>query len=235
MAKFSFFMKKIFISGASRGIGLAIASIFYKAGFQTVICSRNAEKLAQAKAEMPDLHTFICDMSHKESVKTLAFQLNQQFGALDFLVNNVGMFEMGNIHQSSEELFEQMMQTNFNSAYYLTKSVLPLMIAAKQGTIVHICSSSSLHFSEKMGVYAISKYALLGFSKALREEMKAHNIRVISILPSSTKTDSWEGIDIPESRFIPAEEVAKVVFDACNMSERTVLEEIVIRPFLGDI
>lgn len=228
-------MKKIFISGASRGIGLAIARIFYEAGFQTIICSRSKEKLAEAKAEMPDLHTFVCDVADKEAVKQLADCLNQQFGALDILVNNAGIFEPGNIHQSSDDLFERIMQTNLNSAYYLTKALLPFMMKSKQGTIFNICSIASIQPYVNSGIYCISKYALLGFAKVLREEMKAYNIRVINLLPGAVKTDSWEGIDLPESRFMPPEDIAKVVFDAYHLSERTVLEEIVLRPFLGDI
>jgi len=228
-------MKKIFISGASRGIGLAIARIFYAAGFQTIICSRNEEKLAQAKAEMPDLHIFVCDVSNKEEVKNLAQILNQKFGALDILVNNAGIFSMENISEGSEETLEKLMQTNFYSAFYLTKGVLPLMMAQKKGTIFNICSISSIQANKYISLYSISKFAMLGFAKNLREEMKAHNIRVINLLPSSTKTDSWEGTEIPESRFISPEDLAKVVFDTYHLSERTVLEEIMIRPMLGDI
>jgi NADP-dependent 3-hydroxy acid dehydrogenase YdfG len=228
-------MKKIFISGASRGIGLAIARIFYAAGFQTIICSRNEEKLAQAKAEMPDLHTFVCDVSKKEDIQNLAQTLNKRFGALDILVNNAGIFSMESISEGLEETLENLMQTNFYSAFYLTKGVLPLMVAQKEGTIFNICSISSIQPNKHISLYSVSKYALLGFAKNLREEMKAHNIRVINLLPSSTKTDSWEGTEIPDSRFIAPEDLAKVVFDTYYLSERTVLEEIVIRPMLGDI
>ncbi|MFN0204373.1 MAG: SDR family oxidoreductase [Bacteroidia bacterium] len=228
-------MKKIFISGASRGIGLAIARIFYQAGFETIICSRNPQKLAEAKAEMPNLHTFVCDISDKEAIKNMANLINEQFGALDILVNNVGLFELGNIHEGSETLFELLMKTNFESAYYLTKSVLPLMIAQKKGTIFNICSTSSIKINEKVGLYTVSKYALLGFAKVLREEMKAHNIRVINLLPGSTKTDSWEGIPISENRLIPKEDVAKILFEAYHLSDRTVVEEIVLRPVEGDV
>lgn len=228
-------MKKIFISGASRGIGLAIARIFYAAGFQTIICSRSEEKLAQAKTEMPDLHTFVCDVSNKEEVKNVAQILNERFGALDILVNNAGIFSMENISEGSEETLEKLMQTNFYSAFYLTKGILPLMMVQKKGTIFNICSIASIQPNKYISLYSISKFAMLGFAKNLREETKEHNIRVINLLPSSTKTDSWEGTEIPESRFISAEDLAKVVFDAYYLSERTVLEEIVIRPMLGDI
>lgn len=228
-------MKKIFISGASRGIGLAIAHIFYAAGFQTIICSRSKEKLAQAKREMPDLHTFVCDVSKKEEIKNLAQILNERFGALDILVNNAGIFSMESISEGSEETLENLMQTNFYSAFYLTKGVLPLMQAQKKGTIFNICSISSIQPNKNIGLYSISKYAMLGFAKNLREEMKEHNIRVINLLPSSTKTDSWEGTEIPDNRFIAADDLAKVVFDAYYLSERTVLEDIIIRPMLGDI
>lgn len=228
-------MKTIFISGASQGIGLAIARVFHAAGFQVAICARGAEKLAEAAAEMPGLHTYVCDMSDKAAVKALAAQLNDRYGALDVLVNNAGVFLPGKIHEEDDEVFETQISTNLHSAYYLTKGVLPLMQAAKTGTIVNICSIASIMAYAAGGSYAISKFALLGFSKSLREEMKEFGIRVLSILPGAVKTASWDGVDLPDERFIPAEDIGKLVYDLYSLSGRTVVEDLVVRPFMGDI
>jgi NAD(P)-dependent dehydrogenase (short-subunit alcohol dehydrogenase family) len=85
------------------------------------------------------------------------------------------------------------------------------------------------------GSYCISKYALLGMTKVLREEMKEHGVRVTAIMPGATLTTSWEGTELPEDRFMNAEDVAHAVWGAYALSERSVVEEIVIRPQLGDI
>lgn len=225
----------IFISGASRGIGLEIAKKFYANDFTVIICSRNPTHLKAAKESMPNVHTYVCDISDKNQVIALAETLNQTFGAMHVLVNNGGVFKPGQLHSEEDTTFESTMATNVHSAYYFTKKLSPLMIQKKKGTIVNMCSVASIRPYENGGSYCISKYALLGFGKVLREEMKPYNIRVINVLPGATLTDSWAGVDLPETRFIPAEDIAQIVWDAYKMSDRTVIEEIVIRPMLGDI
>jgi len=226
--------EKIFISGGSKGIGLAIARRFYKADFEVIICARGKKALDAAKQEMPAIHTFICDMSDKVEVKKLGKQLNQEFGTLDILVNNAGLFLPGQIHAEEDEVFEAMIKTNLFSAYFLTKTLLPGMMERKKGTIVNMSSVAGIKAYENGGSYGISKFAMLGFSRNLREELKPHNIRVISIMPGAVLTPSWEGFDAPEERFIPAEDLAEIVWNACTVSTRTVVEDIVVRPALGD-
>jgi NAD(P)-dependent dehydrogenase (short-subunit alcohol dehydrogenase family) len=228
-------MKTIFISGASRGIGLAIAARFYKEDYQVAICARSAEKLAEVSALMPNIHTYMCDISDKAQVKKLAEELNTRYGALAILVNNGGVFQPGLLHKESDEVFENQINTNLNSAYYLSKGVLSPMIAAQAGTIVNMCSIASTKAYPNGGSYTISKFAMLGFGKALREELKEYNIRVVNVMPGAVLTDSWAGTDLPASRFIPVEDIAEIVWNACNVSMQTVVEDIVIRPALGDI
>jgi short-subunit dehydrogenase len=98
-----------------------------------------------------------------------------------------------------------------------------------------MCSIASIKAYPNGGSYAISKFALLGFSKVLREELKEFNVRVTAVLPGATRTASWDGVDLPEDRFMRAEDVAETVFSAYSLSERSVVEEIIIRPQLGDI
>ena len=107
------------------------------------------------------------------------------------------------------------------------------MKARKTGTIINICSIASLQAYG--GSYSISKFAMLGFSKNLREELKEHGIRVISVMPGAVLTDSWAGVDLPKERFMSPEDVAEIVWTSCFVSKRTVIEDIVMRPQLGDI
>jgi short-subunit dehydrogenase len=105
----------------------------------------------------------------------------------------------------------------------------------RRGHVFNMCSIASIKAYPNGGSYAISKFALLGFSKVLREELKEFNVRVTAVLPGATRTASWDGVDLPEDRFMRAEDVAETVFSAYSISERSVVEEIIIRPQLGDI
>ena len=109
------------------------------------------------------------------------------------------------------------------------------MKTKKHGHIFNLCSIASIKAYPNGGSYAISKFALLGFSKCLREELKPLGIRVTAVMPGATYTSSWDGVDLPEKRFIPVEDIAETIFSAYKLSGRSVVEEILIRPQLGDI
>ncbi len=226
---------RVFISGASKGIGLATAARFLQAGYAVAISASTDQSLAQAKSQYPELHTFKADMSEKAEVQALGKWLNEEFGTLDVLVNNVGRFIPGEIHKESDQAFEDMMHTNLFSNYYLTKAVLPHMMTQKKGDVFNICSTASIMAYPNGGSYCISKFALLGFSKVLREEMKNYNIRVVSVLPGATLTASWDGVDLPEERFMPPEDIATAIWETHQLSRRTVVEEILLRPMQGDL
>jgi len=225
----------IFISGASQGIGLAVALRFLKEGYTVGICARNAERLATLKAQYEGLYTFTCDVSDKLAIKHMVKQIHDKMGKIDILVNNAGRFVPGNIHEEEDEVYETMLRTNLDSAYYLTKGLLPPMIAAQSGAIVNITSIAGLGAYPGGSAYSISKFAMIGFSHNLRHELKDKGIRVIQVAPGATFTASWAGIDIDPERLMPAEDIADLIFDATALSGRTVVEEIVVRPQLGDL
>ena len=153
----------------------------------------------------------------------------------DVLVNNTGIFLPGSIHNEPEGNFEFMMHTNLFSAYYLTRAFVNEMMARKSGHIFSMGSIAGLTAYPNGGTYAVTKWAMLGMTKCLREEMKPHHVKVTSILAGATYTASWEGVDLPVERFMRAEDVAESVWGAYNLSPQTVVEEIIIRPQLGDI
>ncbi len=225
----------VFISGASKGIGLAAAKKYYAQGYRVGICARGEEALQRAKQEMPELVTYVCDMSEKVAVKELVKKINADLGTLEVLINNAGTYFPGSIHEEEDEAYEMMLRTNLDSAYYLTKGLLPAMKAVKKGAIVNIASIASLDAYPGGGSYSISKFAMLGFSKNLRFEMKEFGIRVISVMPGAVLTNSWAAYDGPAERLMPPEDVAEIIFSSTNLSNRTVIEDIVLRPQLGDL
>jgi short-subunit dehydrogenase len=109
------------------------------------------------------------------------------------------------------------------------------MMEAKKGHIFTICSTASIMAYPNGGSYCISKFALYGMTKVLREEMKPHNVKVTAVLPGATFTDSWKGVDLPEERFIDSMDIAESIWATYSLSPRAVVEEILIRPQLGDL
>jgi short-subunit dehydrogenase len=128
-----------------------------------------------------------------------------------------------------------MINANLYSAYYATRGLVHSMRERRSGHIFNICSVASIKAYPNGGAYAISKFAMLGFSKCLREELKPFNIRVTAVMPGATKTRSWEGANLPDERFMKTEDIAETVYAAYLLSERSVVEEIILRPQLGDI
>lgn len=231
----------IVITGASKGIGRALAVKYAQHGHHLALCSRNLIDLQNLTDELKSIHPEIniismsVDVSKKDDVKAFAEKILQKWEKIDVLINNAGVFIPGAIKDEDENNLPQMIETNLYSAYYLTKTLLPVMQQAKSGHIFNLCSIASFTAYPNGGSYSISKFALLGFSKCLREELKQDNIKVTAVMPGATFTDSWSGVEIPEDRFIPAEDIAAIIYNTTLLSDRTVVEDIVIRPQLGDL
>jgi short-subunit dehydrogenase len=234
-------LKLIVVTGGSKGIGKAILEKFAGQGFDIVTCSRNESELNDLKREFKtkypraEAFTYRADMADKNQIKnftTFALDLKRP---IDVLVNNAGYFLPGEITTEPEGTLENMIQANLYSAYYTTRGLAQSMKQKKSGHIFNMCSIASIKAYANGGSYAISKFALLGFSKCLREELKNDNIRVTAVMPGATKTRSWEGANLPDERFMSVEDVADTIYSAYALSERSVVEEIIIRPQLGDI
>lgn len=231
----------VVVTGGTKGIGRAVIERFAKEGYPIAACARNTndlEALSAAIAAMPGagaIHVRACDMSKKEEVMAFAEWLLGLRLPVDLLCNNAGVFIPGKISEEEEGALELMVNTNLYSAYYLTRALLPAMMKQRKGHIFNICSTASIMPYINGGSYCISKYALLGMTKVLREEMKEHGLRVTAVMPGATLTASWEGVDLPEERFMKAEDVAEAIWAAWTLSDRTVVEELLLRPQLGDI
>jgi len=230
----------IAITGGTKGIGRAIISLFADKGFDIITCSRSKADLEGLKAELnvkdPDVHFegVEADLSTKEGVKKFIEYAQTHSTGLQVLINNAGVFIPGQIYTEEEGVFEQTMNTNVTSAYEITRGLIHSIMNNK-GHVFNMCSTASIMPYVNGGSYCVSKYALLGMTKVLREEMKEHGVRVTAIMPGATMTASWAGTELPEDRFMNAEDVAHAVWGAYALSARSVVEEIIIRPQLGDI
>jgi len=161
--------------------------------------------------------------------------INEQVTAVDILVNNAGQFLPGSVHNEPDGILEQMIQTNLYSAYHLTKTLLPAMMEQQQGYIFNICSIAALQAYNNGGSYSISKFAMMGFSKNLREELKPYNIKVAAVYPGAVLTDSWGNYDNSNHRIMEATDIATMIVAACKLSAGAVMEDIILRPQLGDL
>lgn len=233
--------KLIVVSGGSQGIGRAILSKFVAEGFDAVTCARHAADLEVLKMQIEKLNpgatvfTRQTDMSVKEEANAFGAFITSLNRPVTALVNNAGYFVPGEIATEPEGNLESMINANLYSAYHLTRAIVPQMKSLKGGHIFNMCSIASIQAYPNGGSYAISKFALLGFSKCLREELKPHRIRVTAVIPGATKTRSWAAAGLPDDRFIKVEDVAQAVFSAYALSPNSVVEEIIIRPQEGDI
>jgi short-subunit dehydrogenase len=233
--------KFIVVTGGSRGIGKAIVRKFASEGFQIITCSRDEIALNTLKKEIEgeytglNVHVKKSDLTQKNEVVEFSKFVLDHTSAIDVLVNNTGTYIPSEIHKEEDGTLEKLMDTNLYSAYYLTRALIGNMIKRKSGHIFNICSIASLQAYPTGGSYTISKFALYGMTKALREEMKPYNIRVTAVLPGATFTSSWEGVDLPPDRLMKSEDVADAILATWKLSGQTVVEDIVLRPQLGDI
>lgn len=221
-------------------MGKATAEKFAAEGNHLFICARNEKELSETESELESRYnckvSYIpADLSEKSSAQEFGRWILQQTTEIDILVNNAGQFIPGSIYNEEDGLLEKMININLYAAYHVTRVLLPAMMERKQGHIFNICSIAALKAYDNGGSYSISKFALMGFSKNLREELKPYNIKVTAVYPGAVYTSSWFGSGVPESRIMEAEDIASVIFSSAKLSPQACVEDIVIRPLLGDL
>ena len=228
--------KLIVVSGGTRGIGKAIIEKFAKEGFDIATCSRNANELEALKLAIESefstqkVHIFQADLSDKVQTKAFAIFVLELEQNIEVLVNNTGVFIPSSLLSEDDGTLEQQINTNLYSAYYLSKALLPNMIERKNGYLVNICSVASIEPHLASGSYTVSKFAMLGLSKALRQELKPHNIKVTAILPGAVLTSAWDGLSVDTTQFITPADIAALLWTCHQLSPAAVVEEILMRP-----
>lgn len=220
----------IVVTGGTKGIGRAVVDRFVGEGFDAVVCARSTDDVTGSN-RIP----FSADLSIRAEVGQLVDFVKSLGRPVAVLVNNTGVFLPGQMHNEAEGILEKTIETNVYSAYHLTRGLVGDMIARRNGHIFMMGSTASITAYTNGGSYCISKFALLGMSRVLREELKPHGIKVTTLLPGATLTASWEGTDLPEDRFMKPEDVADTIWGAFSLSKSAVIEEILMRPQLGDI
>jgi short-subunit dehydrogenase len=234
-------MNNAIITGATKGMGRAIAIAFAHQGINLAVCSRNENDLAAFKKELHQINpaikvvTMVADGSKKDELLSFAAAAEEQLGFISIVVSSLGMFDPVSILDESDAAFDKQLNTNLMPAYHLYRFFGKKMIAKKEGHFFTICSVAALDPIPAAGTYSVTKFALLGLTKVMRAEMQPHYVKVTAVIPGSTLTNSWKGTTIDKNKFVLPEDVASAVLNIYNMSRGANVEEIIIRPSTGQV
>ena len=230
--------KVVVITGGGRGIGLAMSRLFARSGYQVVITGRDRKRLQDAANEISKesgpMLALMCDVRDPASVKKLFTEIKQHHSTIDVLINNAGIAHaLAPADELPVETWKEVIDTNLTGTFLVTQSALPLMQAG--GSIVNNLSVAALRPFEGMSAYNASKFGALGFTQALREDLRKRGIRVMAILPGATDTDIWDQFwaGAPKEKMMSAETVAEAVLHAVSAPANTSIDEIRIGPAAG--
>lgn len=232
--------KRLIISGATRGIGKAIAEKFASQGFALAFCSRTATDVAEAEKHFGltygiPVKGFVTDMREVAEVKKFGTAALEFLGGCDVLINNAGIFKPGSIEHESDETFDEQMALNLGAAYHLSKVVIPRLKQGQRPHLFNMCSIASIKAYPNGASYCISKFAVLGLTRVLREELKSAGVCVTAVMPGATLTESWGDVSEPATRFMRPSDIAEAIWTAYSVNEHTNIEDLVMRPLAGDI
>jgi NADP-dependent 3-hydroxy acid dehydrogenase YdfG len=231
----SLYRKKVFIVGATGGIGRETARLVKSSNADLFIAGRNSEKLQLLANELglPAEKVFEIDVTQPKSVETVATAIHQQIPALDILVNATGVGIIKPLEQLSYEDFDHTLNVNLKGTFNLLKNFLPAMKTTKEGLIINIPGVLGKTYMAGAGAYCASKYGMNGLIKSVREELKRTNIRLTNIYLGGVDTPFWNTIDlkVQKDKFIVEKEAARAVWFLCQQPKSGVVSEMVIQPF----
>lgn len=227
--------KKILIIGATGSIGRETARLLHESGATLYITSTSVNKLAELHnhLNLSVENGFICDVTNRDSVESLARYVQTQTDFIDVLINASGIGIIKPLEQLSEEEFELSIQTNLVGVFRVLKAFLPSMKQAKKGLVIHIPGVLSKAPMFGASAYSASKYGLEGMIKSIREELKHYNIRFTNLVLGGTDSEFWDKIElrVQRDKMINAQEVAKTIWFLCQQPSSGVVSEMVLQPF----
>jgi 3-oxoacyl-[acyl-carrier protein] reductase len=222
------------ITGASRGIGLAIAHRLGQMGARIAICARDARNLELASANLSreGIQNFAiaADVSRADQVSALIEKVTKQLGALDILVNNAGIGRFAPVHQFTEADWDSMLDTNLKGVFLVSRAVIPAMISRGHGHIINISSLAGKNSFAGGSVYCASKWGLLGLTYSMAEDLRSHGIRVAAICPGSVNTDFSPHEGKSAAKMLQPDDVAHAVAMILTEAPQSFISEVLLRP-----
>lgn len=232
--------QKALITGATKGMGRAIAEKLAQHGCNLLLSARDGEALEALKTNLEaqnptiSVHYFPCDFSEGAQLTQLIQWIERTAPDLDILVNNVGIFKPVSILDESAADFDLQMRINYYTPHILSRAVGRNMRKNRRGHIFNISSIASRIPVSSAGTYTVTKYAVMGLTHVLRDELRPYDVKVTEIIPGSTLTSSWEGTTIPADQFILPTDIAAAIVTCLRMSEGANVDEMVIKPKYGN-
>jgi len=232
--------KAIWITGASSGIGKAMAEKFVKNGLIVLASARRLDQLEKIKEEIghsgDGFKPFSLNVKDYKGINKFVEEVSGQC-EIDCLINNAGVTSFKPAIENTLAEIEEIINVNLLGSIYAVKSVLPGMLERKRGTIINILSAVTHKVFNNSSAYSASKCGLQAYSKVLREELRDQNIRVINVSPGATATPIWPATvtENYSNIMIHAEDLANLIFDIYSESSNMVAEEILVRPLTGDL
>ena len=234
-------MKNAIITGATKGMGRAIAIAFAKENVNIAVCARGADDLTAFKAELQNINpeikivTVVADGSEREQLLNFAETAQHELGAINIIVNNLGMYPPSSILDDEKNLFLKVVNTNLMPAYELYRFFGKSMVSVGEGHIFNICSIAALNPIPEAGIYSVTKAALLSLNNVMRLEMEQYGVKVTAVIPGSTLTDSWKGIAVDKNKMVLPEDVASAIINIYKMSAGANVDQIIIKPVYGQV
>ena len=223
------------VTGAGTGIGKAIAVALAQAGAGVVVCGRTPRNIEAVERQLMELGADAlavpCDVRKAMLVDTLVRTTVQHFGRLDTLINNAGIMQVTPLESTDEELWDTIVETNLKGSYLVTRSALKYLKEA-HGHIVNISSVAGREAFAGSTAYCASKWGLMGFTNALRKEVRPHGVRVSSVLPGAVDTPLWDDVsgDWQRSTMLQPDTVARAVIDLLSQPPGASVDEVVLTP-----
>jgi len=234
--------KVIWITGASRGIGAAIALKLAETGAVLALSARTEQSFKRLKKELVkynNVFIFPCDVSSNEQVKEIHSEIVKSIGNIDILINNAGIAIFKPFDELSINDYNSMINTNLLGTFLSTKNVIPSMIKRKKGIILNIISVAAEKTFKGSALYSASKAGVLAMSRSMREDLRDKGIKVIDILPGATETELWSEKSRSKYnwRMMKPDNLSDIIVDVLHKSlnDNYMIEELTIRPQLGDL
>lgn len=230
----------VLVTGASQGIGAAIAKTFAAAKVGPLaLVARNARGLARTAAACRRhgvaAEVFPCDVTDSAQVDAMAAAVLARFRRVDVLINNAGQYRHAPFLDCTVAQFDEVVAANLRSCFLVSRAFVPGMAERGLGHVFNMGSVASIKPLPGSAAYCAAKFGVLGLTRVMREELKNRGVRVTAVLPGATVSPSWQGTAVPAERMMPDTDIARAFLEIYRLTRRTVVEEIVLRPQLGDL
>jgi 3-oxoacyl-[acyl-carrier protein] reductase len=226
--------KVAIVTGASRGIGLAIARRLANIGAKLSICARDPQKLEAVANELRRASEAVfaapVDVSRMDEIESYVVATGKNLGSVDILVNNAGISYFGPTHEATEHNWDSVLDTNLKSVFLMSKAVASDMIERRDGHIINIASLAGKNVFRGGGIYCASKWGLLGLTECMAEDLRQYGIRVSAICPGSVATEFSPHTGKDTSKLLQADDIAHAVEMIVTQAPQSFISEILMRP-----